>query len=306
MNELFKTISGLLLFSVIGVGAAAEQKFDESNYKSLPQVEKLTDSQIIEKTRRDGIVRVENIFDDKLLDDMYNFASIGVPKQLTTHYNVQVPLLRHVVPFMHTFMDKFHNVITKMIGSESKLFELALLVNYDGATRQRIHADFDFEIPGSSKMVSFLVALQDVSIDMGPTEIWNGTHSREAHNKYCPKVCEEALLQDDNMYPTYANLNIGETLVLDSTIIHRGGPSTNPKARIYVWISFIASPGKAPGGSPPTIFPDYLRKFKTREYRDWASKMHIPTSIVNADEHHDGLFVVLLLFIIFKNVIYKH
>eukprot|EP01060_Flectonema_neradi_P006776 TRINITY_DN14633_c0_g1_i1.p1 TRINITY_DN14633_c0_g1~~TRINITY_DN14633_c0_g1_i1.p1 ORF type:complete len:325 (+),score=60.78 TRINITY_DN14633_c0_g1_i1:52-1026(+) len=286
MNMLPKIIVGLMLFCAAeGVGKKQKEEFDESKYLHLPPVAKLSNDEVVDKVRRDGMARVENIFDDKLVKDMYKFCDSGVPIDRLTHHNVQVPLIRHVLPFMNTFMKKFHSVITDTVGPDSQLFELAILVNQQGATRQRTHADFDYEIKDSSKMISFLIALQDVTIDMGPTEIWNGTHTHEAHKKYCPKTCEESLLRDDNLYPMYANLNAGETLVLDSKIIHRGGPSTNPTKRIYVWISFIASPGKPPGGSPPTIFPDYLERLKLSNYHEWTTTLQVPESILEMEEY---------------------
>eukprot|EP00755_Sulcionema_specki_P007056 Sspe_Gene.37203::Locus_17946_Transcript_2_3_Confidence_0.333_Length_1607::g.37203::m.37203 len=76
----------------------------------------------------------------------------------------------------------------------------------------------------------------------------------------------------------------GSALLLDSRILHRGGPNQTPLRRAYLWISFLDPSTPTPSGSPPTIVSPYLSKFPVQQWKKWTSRTF---------DAHDGADTVL-------------
>lgn len=77
-------------------------------------------------------------------------------------------------------------------GEDPELWELAAAVSAPGAAPQVVHADTKFV--ADPCLFTAFVALQSVTIDMGPTRFLPGTHVEDAHGRF--QEDPDAFLQD--------------------------------------------------------------------------------------------------------------
>eukprot|EP01064_Diplonema_japonicum_P035925 TRINITY_DN7915_c2_g4_i1.p1 TRINITY_DN7915_c2_g4~~TRINITY_DN7915_c2_g4_i1.p1 ORF type:complete len:301 (+),score=60.08 TRINITY_DN7915_c2_g4_i1:49-951(+) len=230
------------------------------------------DERILQEIAEAGVARVDGVAGKDEVKQLYDFVVEGLPEEGVTHHNVQLPLLLPVLNTTRKALGKVEKVFSTLMGGDSVLYELCSLVNLNGATRQRTHADFHYDIEDSSKMYSILLALQDITVEMGPTEIFLSSHTKDFHDTYCSKGCEDHLMERDGHHAKLALLKAGDMLVMHSNIVHRGGPSTYPEPRAYLWISFLSLPEVIPAGSPPTIVPWYRSKYMYSKHREWLAR----------------------------------
>ena len=74
--------------------------------------------------------------------------------------------------------------------------------------------------------MTLLVPLLDVSLDMGPTEFWPGSHrNRNEASATAPA-------------PTRMPLNAGSVVFIDARIFHRGGANVSGPVRPTAYFSF--------------------------------------------------------------------
>lgn len=84
-------------------------------------------------------------------------------------------------------------VVARAVGEDATLYELAALVSEPGAPRQPVHPDNPYQ--DAAPLLTCFVALQDISIDMGPTTFLPRTHTKEAHASFdASTAARDALL----------------------------------------------------------------------------------------------------------------
>lgn len=74
--------------------------------------------------------------------------------------------------------------LSRVLGEEAELFELAALVSDPRSPRQPVHPDTPYREGLGAAVITAFVALQDVEVDMGPTSIVPGTNTEEAHVRF--------------------------------------------------------------------------------------------------------------------------
>ena len=71
--------------------------------------------------------------------------------------------------------------------ADAKLVELGVITSHPGAKHQTIHSDVEFANT-SRRIYTTFVALQTITPEMGPTEVWPGTHSEYFCSFYKPTM----------------------------------------------------------------------------------------------------------------------
>ena len=155
--------------------------------------------------------------------------------------------------------------LSSLLGGGAELFELGALVSDRGAPRQPLHPD----TPWSRRLrvVSTMVALQDVAIDMGPTIYLPRTHDEEARSRLWgvdpaddDEICE--LLEDS---PCLMPLpRTGDAVLFDARTIHCGGANASRTRRVLFYFSFRTRRGggltwRGGGFEQPGTLLDSLR-----------------------------------------------
>ena len=82
-----------------------------------------------------------------------------------------VPLDGSVVEILSQVVGNLQPLFNQLFEPNAVLCELAALVTDGGATRQGLHYDTPMMAPGAALLVTCFIALQDISDEMGPTEM---------------------------------------------------------------------------------------------------------------------------------------
>lgn len=82
---------------------------------------------------------------------------------------------------------KYRGVYETLLHSDALLVELGVIASHPGAEQQTIHSDVDYDGDARRVYTSF-VALQDVTLEMGPTCIWPATHTPYFCTFYKPSM----------------------------------------------------------------------------------------------------------------------
>ena len=169
------------------------------------------------------------------LDEVYAFGRIAAP--MDRRLDMRLPLalsvrsalrevLAHVSPLVDTFLH----------GGDGVLVELSSIISLPASSAQPVHADTTDD---EASIVTIFIALQDISLEMGPTLVWPRTHSRVACLIDPAPVqwpCAAARARSQESTP--ATLRAGAALVMDSRLAHCGSANTSDVARVLLYFSF--------------------------------------------------------------------
>jgi len=163
--------------------------------------------------------------------------------------------------------------------AEDSLVELNYTVSYPGAEAQNVHADISPLQNDDCPLATVWLALQEVTLDMGPTEIWPASHilgktilQQIPPNLIVPKLqsCSyssdgtqeigldfntsdevdqqnaeymqalHALLVSvqDNCEPEYMKLQVGDAVLMDCRVYHRGTANVSDTPRLLLNATF--------------------------------------------------------------------
>lgn len=107
-----------------------------------------------------------------------------------------------------------------LVGMEGEFYEWAAVITHPGSQRQVVHPDLPFK--DTAPLYVMFCALQDVSVDMGPTTFLLGTHTREENSKF-NSVDKE--VKDNQLRQADCRLSLlkkGDAVVFDARILHCG------------------------------------------------------------------------------------
>lgn len=152
------------------------------------------------------------------------------------------------------------DVLDAAVGWDAMLCECSVLSSDPGADAQPVHCDTSFQganQPGCeiARLVTIFVALQDVSLEMGPTVLYPRTHTQDIHHQLWlqPKLDCPPLLR--NHPQESAVMSIGDALIMDSRLWHRGGANRSDRRRSLLVLSFVSATGERPKGSTYSLLP---------------------------------------------------
>lgn len=121
----------------------------------------------------------------------------------------------------------------RLMGDDLIIGEMGVVISHAGAGAQEIHRDsgflfggLDMEIDLPPFAMTMLAPLLDVTLDMGPTEFWAGSH----------RLRDTAAVTVDP--PHRMALSAGSVVLIDSRILHRGGANISGPVRPTAYFSF--------------------------------------------------------------------
>jgi len=217
------------------------------------------------------------------------FGNIHEPDKRS---DLKLDLCQPVVDSLNSFGERCGGLLTSAVGGRAKVVELAAITSCSGAVSQRVHADTmhginrflssEIEMPSTvrerteqdsededgdedlgnvlravatetAKIYTSLIALQDITTDMGPTHVWPGTHTVQHHATLL------TLRSRDNLSVAEADkafsvehkkmaLSKGDLVLYDSRVMHCGGANFSDTRRSVMCIS-VMGPGFRPDGS---------------------------------------------------------
>lgn len=151
--------------------------------------------------------------------------------------DMKVPLDDAVIAVIGPALEVLAPLLEQHLTPDCGLCELACLVSDPGAEAQPLHPDT--AIAGDKDnictVITAFISLQQIdTIHMGPTEVVLGSHCIHAHDALrSPNRCRgggaERLIEAGYGAPVPAMLGIGDVLVMDSRVVHRGGSNEMKK-----------------------------------------------------------------------------
>jgi ectoine hydroxylase-related dioxygenase (phytanoyl-CoA dioxygenase family) len=143
-------------------------------------------------------------------------------------------------------------IISSIFGDGAILHEFSCLMSDVGSQRQVIHPDTPFIDGKGPVLYTCFIALQDVTLDMGPTTWLPRTHTMEAHLAF-----KDVYYKDELVKTQPAVLGLlpkGSCGIFDSRLLHCGtaNRSNEGKSRALFYFSF-KNPEVGYTGNPASI-----------------------------------------------------
>ena len=176
--------------------------------------------------------------------------------------------------------------IASILTADAEMCELSALVSDPGAPAQPLHPDTQTSgTRAHCGLITAFVATQDVTPEMGPTEVCARSNVAEAHRALSsvggggdspggdsPGGGEagklRALTAAGFPAPVPALLRAGDVLLMDSRVIHRGGANEGGKRRTLLVCTFQVPNNPAPG-STYSLLDEYAGRFRLGGFERW-------------------------------------
>lgn len=218
-------------------------------------------------------------------------------------HDLKLALNEPVVEALNQLTYRSKAALAQATTENGRIVELAAISSDPGALAQPVHADtmhgitrflqsnaevaanpldeqdevdedlssiFDAVATDTAMIVTMLVALQDITEDMGPTLVWPATNTVEHH----------AILWDTNIGGKVKvaeadgifgvkhkamTLQKGDAVMYDSRTMHCGGHNRSQNRRSVFCVS-VMGPGVRPDGTTWTMLPEYRNRFQLRDF----------------------------------------
>jgi len=131
-----------------------------------------------------------------------------------------------------------YSLITNLLGADAELYELSALISDPGSKRQTIHPDTPHNDNDDSppSLLTFFVALQDVTQEMGPTVFLPATNNKLSHDSLNDKAFRDEFLSKSAV--VQALLDAGDCSIFDSRTLHCGTGNESETRRTLFYVSF--------------------------------------------------------------------
>ena len=222
-----------------------------------------------ETLRTEGVVRIDRVLPDHVADAMHAYVSSlrdrsneAIEKGDAIHSDRFANVLLHThrcdlkIPLGPSqVQETLQSVLLKspvrqvfetLLGPNSTLYELSCLISDPGSQRQNVHPDHPCLHTDHPMVVTCFVALQDITLDMGPTVWLPTTHSVPAHKRF-QSIRVECVLdspespKDRLLRTTPCVVGIlpkGSCVMFDSRLLHCGGANRSNRSRALLYVSF--------------------------------------------------------------------
>jgi ectoine hydroxylase-related dioxygenase (phytanoyl-CoA dioxygenase family) len=226
--------------------------------------------------QKEGVLRLDNVLSpntaDALREYLYNLrqqsekdVAEGKVQPIERFANV---LLKHnrcdltiplgTDPIVTTALNEslrkspVGGIISSILGDDAILHEFSCLMSDVGSQRQVIHPDTPFIDGKGPVLYTCFIALQDVTLDMGPTTWLPRTHTKEAHAAFKDVYCKDELVKTQPA--VLGLLPKGSCGIFDSRLLHCGtaNRSNEGKSRALFYFSF-KNPEVGYTGNPASI-----------------------------------------------------
>jgi len=225
--------------------------------------------------RKEGVIRVDNVLSestaDSLREYLYNLryqseseVEAGKIQPIERFADVllkhnrcdlTVPLGDDVVSaalYESLCKSPLGSIVLSEFGNDATLHELSCLMSDSGSQRQVIHPDTPVIEGKKAVLYTCFIALQDVTLDMGPTTWLPRTNTMDAHEIFRESGGEK----DDFIKKTPAvlgTLSKGSAAVFDSRTLHCGTANRSEKSRALFYFSFKSPKLAGSTGNPASI-----------------------------------------------------
>jgi len=192
----------------------------------------------------DGVIRVAGVLPEALAADVRGVA-LAAAVSNAPRQEVPLSLKNAAVASAAAAVatSRVGRALEDMCG-DAPLFDLCSVISAPGAPAQPLHSDLGFAGDAAAPLYTCFVALQETPFKLGPTEFCLGSHTDAAAHGVLRG--DGGLLEDAVPFA----LAVGEAVVFDARIAHRGGANRSTRHRAFLSLTFAN-----PRGSAPVIVP---------------------------------------------------
>ena len=251
--------------------------------------------------RKEGVVRIDNVLSDEVASELKTYvtqlrktAQEEVDSNKVAHKQRFADVLLRknrcdlVLPLNDITCRGLYEALCKspvgatlasILGKDAVLYEFSCLISNKGSDRQVVHPDTPFGDKDEPVLYTCFMALQDVSIDMGPTLWIPRTHTKAAHEAFQ----DEAAIDDNTDSPKDALLRSrpsvlgtlpkGSCAIFDSRLLHCGTANQSDESRALFYVSF-KSPKIGYPGNPASIRPELPGRLNLLQLQKQLESFH--------------------------------
>ncbi|CAJ1384476.1 unnamed protein product, partial [Effrenium voratum] len=258
-----------------------------------------------QKLQREGYIVIQGVLEPALCEALRQHVLLctdeahrqnrldlfGNIQEAEHRSDLKLDLCEPVVEALNCFSARCRDLLTRTMGGDARIVELAAISSSKGAVAQPVHADtmhgvtrflqsdialHDAKGPSddasededeaddlghivqavateTALIFTSLLALQDVTPDMGPTHVWPGTHTVEHHATLWSSHISGKLSvnQADEAFGVphrKMTLRQGDLVLYDSRTMHCGGANNSDQRRSVFCVSTMG-PGIRPDGT---------------------------------------------------------
>lgn len=106
----------------------------------------------------------------------------------------------------------------QLVTMQGEFYELAAVITDPGSDRQQVHPDLPFQ--KTAPLYVIFLALQDVTVPMGPTTFLLGTHKEKETNTFMDMSSRDELLSKAACRSS--TLKKGDAVLFDARVLHCG------------------------------------------------------------------------------------
>eukprot|EP00931_Biecheleriopsis_adriatica_P052034 TRINITY_DN30230_c0_g1_i1.p1 TRINITY_DN30230_c0_g1~~TRINITY_DN30230_c0_g1_i1.p1 ORF type:complete len:312 (+),score=57.00 TRINITY_DN30230_c0_g1_i1:251-1186(+) len=195
-----------------------------------------------------------------------------------------LPLVSEVREAVQTAGRSLGGVLASVISRSSNLIDLSCLVTESDAEWQPVH----YDTPMERQKFSVFIALQDVTLPMGPTWVCPQTHNAASHAQLDWMEKQElsisSVLEELGALP--AVCSAGDALIMNSRLLHCGGCQLSAElgggTRRLLYLSFH-DPSATPGEH--SLRDELVGKYHLSDFDGGPEIEHVQ------DNLHAALFV---------------
>jgi ectoine hydroxylase-related dioxygenase (phytanoyl-CoA dioxygenase family) len=237
-----------------------------------------------QELRNEGVVRIDNILSPAMADSIrericemketnIKLVEDGTVPSIDLFANVllknnrwdmTIPIGEEeewVAEALHSILmaSPVGGTMANLLTPKSVLYELSCLISDPGSERQVIHPDTPVFKDGDPVLYTCFIALQDISVDMGPTTWIPKTHTAAMHNTFkdesSPTSSSDMTGKEQLLRTQPSVLGLlpkGCCAIFDSRLLHGGGANTSETSRALLYCSF-KNPTVVNAGNPGSI-----------------------------------------------------
>ena len=210
----------------------------------------------LNQLKKNGIIIIPNAIPNYLCDSVLRDSKlelknknkeIGEINEPINRVDVMLPInnnnksiIKHIYKQLKPMWDQY--------TPNPVLVECSTFISFPKSKSQPWHRDTD-NYKNDSKLISIGVALDDISPDMGPLEVFRGTNNNDLD---IVDVVKQVGYNYNRM-----NCTKGSIIMWDSTVFHRGGANKSNKQRPVFYFSFMGNNGNKPKGATYSLKSKY-------------------------------------------------
>lgn len=254
------------------------------NKKSLLKAQGKAHAKVL---RDDGVVRIDNVLSEDVVNELQSFVhefrkvaqeEVESEKVSQKQRFADVLLRKNrcdlTMPLNEITYRGLYDALCKspvgatlenLLGKNAVLYEFSCLISDPGSDRQTIHPDTPFVGDSDAVLYTCFMALQDVTLEMGPTCWLPGTHTQDAHDRFKDETSpgenmdspKDALLRSRPV--ALGALSKGACGIYDSRLLHAGTANRSDSPRAIFYFSF-KNPKIGYPGNPSSMRPELAGK----------------------------------------------